>query len=56
MSNTNINQITLPNKESFDIEAKHFIYGSILDTPTQWKDYIDQQVATAAKIQLVVAT
>ena len=53
---SNINTIQLAAGESYEIEAKHFIYNSLLDTPTQWKGYIDQQVATAAKIQLVVAT
>lgn len=53
---SNINTIQLAAGESYEIEAKHFIYSSVLDTPSQWKDYIDQQVATAAKIQLVVDT
>lgn len=59
MSNINTIQLEIGGK-SYEIEAKHFIYGPedspLIDTPTQWKAYIDQQVATAAKIQLVVDT
>jgi len=39
----------------YEIEALHFITGS-LDTPAQWKTYIDNAAATAAKIQLVIDT
>lgn len=36
----------------YEIEALHFYISSSLDSPAQWKKYIDDQVATAAKIRL----
>lgn len=49
----NINKIQLSDG-TYEIEALHFFNSSVLDTPAQWKDYIDSQIATAAKIQLIV--
>jgi hypothetical protein len=49
---SNIKKVLIGGTE-FEIEALHFFNSSTLDTPTQWKSYIDQQVATAAKIQLI---
>lgn len=49
----NIKQITAG--DTFDIEALHFKTAS-LDSPASWKAYIDEAIATAAKIQIVIAT
>lgn len=49
---SNINKVLI-NGTEYEIEALHFFSSSNLDTPTQWKDYIDSQISTAAKIQLV---
>lgn len=49
---SNINKVLISGTE-FEIEALHFFNSSTLDTPAQWKKYIDDQIATAAKIQLV---
>lgn len=38
----------------YEIEALHFYISSSLDSPEQWKKYIDDQVATAAKIRLKI--
>lgn len=38
----------------YEIEALHFIANSTLDTPAQWKSYIDTIAADAAKIKLVI--
>lgn len=37
----NIKQIKV-GSTTYDIEALHFIYDATLDTPTQWKEYIDR--------------
>ena len=51
----NIKKMEIPGYDSaFDIEALHFNGGSNLDTPAQWKSYIDNAVAVG--IQIVVDT
>jgi len=49
----NIKQIKVEST-TFDIEALHFYQSSTLDTPAQWKQYIDEIGAAAGKIQIVI--
>lgn len=50
----NIKQIKLSESNIYDIEALHFFAQSNLDTPAQWKSYIDDIAASASKIQIVI--
>ena len=45
-----LKKVQLPNEELFEIEALHFIEGS-LDTPAQWKSYIDNLAKKGTEIK-----